>query len=161
MDDANYINKSFLGRGWSFPPTFHASEDVGVEMVEREHDIKQSLEILFNTNLGERVMLPEYGCGLLRYLFDPISNTKMHFLKEYIRSAIIKYEPRIEVNDILIDTEKQLEGIINIHIDYSIQTTNTRFNLVFPYYKIEGTDIPLVYYKHVTQTRQKETKDIL
>jgi hypothetical protein len=156
MKRKDKINESFLGRGWSFPPTFSTHEATGVKMVENEIDIKQSLEILFNTSLGERVMLPEYGCELNRYLFDSISTSKIHFLRELIRSAILKYEPRITVNDILIDSKDYLDGIMSIHVAYTIQSTNTRFNIVFPYYKVEGTDIPQLYHKHVRQTIENE-----
>lgn len=144
-------NKSFLGRGWSFPPTFSNKSDKGVVMVHGEMDVKQSLEILMSTSLGERTMLPEYGCDLQTYLFESISNSKRYFLRELIKDAIINFEPRITLNDIIIDSSDFQEGIIRIKLDYTIRTTNTRFNLVFPYYKIEGTDIPQLYHKQITQ----------
>ena len=145
-------DNSFLGRGWSFPPTFNKLAVGGVEMVEKEIDIKQSLEILLNTTKGERIMLPNYGCDLQSFLFESISNTKMHLLKELIRTSILTYEPRINLNNVIIDHADYLEGIIRVKLDYTIETTNTRFNLVFPYYKVEGTDIPQLFQKHVTQT---------
>jgi len=144
--------KSFLGRGWSFPPTFYKNGDIGIEMVANEKDIQQSLEVLLTTAVGERVMLPEYGCNLQSYLFESISNSKMHFLSEMIRTAIIDYEPRIVLNDILIDHADYQEGVIRVKIDYSIETTNTRFNLVFPYYRVEGTHIPQLYHQQVVQS---------
>ena len=127
-------------------------------MVTNEHDIKESLEILLNTNLGERVMLPEYGSELQKYLFDMISNSKKHFLRNMIRTAIVKYEPRIKVNDIVLDQKDYLDGIIRVIIKYTIKSNNTRFNLVFPYYKIEGTDIPVLFHKHVAQSMANESK---
>jgi len=147
---------AFLGKGWSFPPTFHDYRGQGVEMVENEVDIKQSLEILLGTSLGERLMVPEYGCDLMTYLFDAISTTRVHFLRELIRTAILKYEPRIDLNEIHIDQTDYLEGIIRIKVDYSIIVTNTRFNLVFPYYRVEGTGIPQLYQKQVTQNLKKQ-----
>jgi uncharacterized protein len=150
-------DKSFLGRGWSFPPTFHNYGTGGVEMVEKEEDIKQSLEILMNTNKGERMMLPEYGCDLQSFLFESISSSNMHLLSEMIKTAILNYEPRIRVNEVIIDHKDYLDGIIKVEIDYTIETSNTRFNLVFPYYKVEGTDIPQLYHKHVTQSLVGET----
>lgn len=149
-------DKSFLGKGWSFPPTFYNYGNKGVAMVQNEVDIRQSLEILLNTSLGERIMLPEYGCDLQTYLFESISNSKMHFLKELIRTAILNYEPRINLNEILIDHSDYQDGIIRIKLDYTIETTNTRFNLVFPYYKVEGTDIPQLYHKQIAQSVQQE-----
>lgn len=144
-------DKSFLGKGWGFPPTFTSNENGGVAMVENEEDIRQSLEILLNTNLGERVMLPEYGCDLQSYLFKSISNTEINFLKELIRSAIINYEPRVLVDDIFIDYSEYQEGIVRIHLDYTVETSNTRFNLVFPYYMVEGTVIPQLFQKQVAK----------
>ncbi len=152
MEDSYKKSKSFLGTGWSFPPTFHGHHWIGVEMVEKEHDIRESLEILLNTNLGERIMLPDYGSELQQYLFQPITNSRKYYIKDIIRSAIIKYEPRIKVNDVIIDQKDYLDGVIRVNIKYTIKSNNTRFNLVFPYYKMEGTNIPVLYHKHVTQT---------
>lgn len=144
-------NKSFLGKGWGFPPTFNNKNNRGIEMVHGETDIKQSLEILMSTSLGERTMLPEYGCDLQTYLFESISNSKRYFLRDLIKDAILNFEPRIQLNEVIIDSSGFQEGIIRIKLDYSVRTTNTRFNLVFPYYKIEGTDIPQLYHKQITQ----------
>ncbi|MEM8998646.1 MAG: GPW/gp25 family protein [Bacteroidota bacterium] len=144
-------DKSFLGRGWSFPPTFHNYGDIGVAMVENEQDIQQSLEVLLTTGVGERIMLPEYGCNLQTYLFESISNSKMHFISEIIRSAIIDFEPRVILNDIKVDQTDYQEGVIKVKIDYTIVRTNTRFNLVFPYYKVEGTHLPQLYHQQITQ----------
>ncbi len=155
MSDIYKKTKSFLGTGWGFPPTFNEEPLVGIEMSENEIDIKESLEILLNTNPGERIMLPEYGCELQKYVFDVISNTRLHYLKNIIRTAIVKYEPRIVVNNILINKEEYLDGIIRVIIKYTIKSNNTRFNLVFPYYKQEGTDIPALFHKHVTQTMER------
>ncbi len=144
-------DNSFLGRGWSFPPTFNNGPIVGVEMVENEVDIHQSLEILLNTSKGERIMLPDYGCDLQTFLFESINDSKMHLLKEIVRSAIVTYEPRIALNDVIVDYSDYQDGIVRIKLDYTILSSNTRFNLVFPYYKVEGTNIPQLYHKQVTQ----------
>jgi len=157
MSDLYKKSNSVLGTGWAFPPTFHDDRLTGVEMVKDAHDIKESLVILLNTNLGERVMLPEYGSELQNYLFDIISNSKLHFLKNVIRTAILKFEPRITVNDIIIDQKDYQEGIIRVVIKYTVKSNNTRFNLVFPYYKMEGTDIPVLFHKHVTLSLENET----
>ena len=154
-------NNSFLGKGWSFPPTFHNNGIVGVEMVEKEQDIKQSLEILLNTTKGERIMLPEYGCDLQSFLFESINDSKMHLLQEMIRSAILNYEPRIELHEVIIDHSSYQDGIIRIKLDYTIETTNTRFNLVFPYYKVEGTGLPQLYHKQVTQSVVASEQELL
>jgi len=142
---------SFLGKGWSFPPTFHDTGIVGIEMVEKELDIKQSLEILLSTPKGERIMLPDFGCDIQSFLFDSINNSKMHLLKEMIKSSILKYEPRVKLNDVIIDHSDFLDGIIKLKLDYTVVITNSRFNMVFPYYKLEGSGIPQLYQKKSRQ----------
>lgn len=156
MDDSRKKNKSFLGTGWKFPPTFNENPLIGVEMVKNEEDIKESLEILLNTNPGERIMLPDFGSELQKYVFDSISNSKLYYLKNIIKTAIVKYEPRIIVNDIMIDHKEYQDGVIKIQVKYTIKSNNTRFNLVFPYYKVEGTDIPVLFHKHVTQSQESK-----
>jgi len=135
----------FLGTGWSFPPTFHKENSLGVEMTSNEKDIQQSLEILLNTKIGERIMNPRYGCDIYTYLFESISNSRVHLIIEMIKTAILRYEPRIKLIKVNLDESDYLDGVIKINLDYRIPLTNTRFNLVFPYYKIEGTDIPELY----------------
>jgi len=142
-------NKTFLGRGWAFPPTFHKQSAQPVAMAEGVEDIRQSLEILMGTVLGERIMLPDYGSDLQAYLFKSISNSEVHFLKELIRTAIVNYETRIELEEVQLDYSDYQEGIIKIGLNYSVETTNTRFNLVFPYYQVEGTHIPQLYRKNI------------
>ncbi|CAM1345273.1 GPW/gp25 family protein [Tenacibaculum amylolyticum] len=141
----------FLGTGWSFPPTFHKESSLGVEMVSNEQDIRQSLQILFNTKVGERLMNPRYGCDIYAYLFESISNSRVHLITETIKTAILRYEPRIKLIKVYVDESQYLDGVIKINLDYRIPLTNTRFNLVFPYYKIEGTDIPDLYKRAAKQ----------
>jgi len=140
--------ESFLGTGWSFPPSFNKAG--GVELVSNDIDIKQALQILLSTSLGERTMLPKYGCDLSDYLFSSISDSNLYLIQEQITSAIINFEPRVTVNSVQIDQTQYLDGILSILVDYSVITTNTRFNLVFPYYKLEGTDIPQLYFENFT-----------
>ena len=130
----------FLGRGWSFPPTFISSAHT-VSMTEAEEDIHRSLDILLSTSLGERVMLPAYGCNLRDLLFEPIDTGLQTLLFDRVRTAILYYEPRIEAEDILLQTDRVTEGILLIEVIYRIRATNSRFNYVFPFYKNEGSEI--------------------
>ena len=132
--------KSFLGRGWSFPPEFQ-KETGAVKMLEDETDIKSSLEILLATRPGERIMLPEYGCNLEELLFKPMNLTLKTYVIDLIKTAILYHEPRIDVNKIDIDTANELNGVLMINIDYTIRTTNSRKNMVFPFYKEEGNEL--------------------
>jgi len=131
---------SFLGTGWSFPPTFDKVAG-SVEMTSDELDIQRSLQILLTTRPGERVMQPDYGCNLDEMVFEPMTTTFMTHICEMVKTAILYYEPRIVLNNVQIDESRETEGIILVIIDYTVSTTNSRFNYVFPYYKNEGTEI--------------------
>lgn len=133
-------NKSFLGRGWSFPPEF-SKEIRSVKMLEDEADIKSSLQILLSTRLGERIMVPGYGCNLEELLFSPLNLTLKTYVIDLIKTAILYHEPRIDVKKIDIDPTDELNGVLLINIDYIIRSTNSRMNMVFPYYKEEGNEL--------------------
>lgn len=130
--------EDFLGTGWSFPPRFEKAGS-GIVMVSDEEDIRQSLTILFNTSSGERIMRPEYGCNIRSFLFRAIDNSFQNYMKDTIINAILKYESRIIVNDLLIDTSAYTDGIVVLDLTYTIRTTNNRNNMVFPFYLNEGT----------------------
>ena len=134
-------NTSFLGIGWGFPPEFNKKGKGRVEMLSDEEDIKSSLEILLSTRLGERIMMPNYGCNLDELLFKPLNLTLKTFVKELIKNAILYYEPRIDLDKISMDQTNELDGELLIILDYRIRATNSRSNLVFPFYKEEGTNI--------------------
>lgn len=129
---------SFLGTGWSFPPAFDNTTGEAI-LVSDEVDIAHSLRILLSTRPGERVMLPEYGCNLDVFLFDPVTTTLIAFVKELIRTAVLYYESRIDMDLINISTAQLNEGIILIELEYTIRANNSRFNLVYPFYLNEGS----------------------
>ncbi|MCY1718977.1 GPW/gp25 family protein [Prolixibacteraceae bacterium Z1-6] len=132
--------KSFLGTGWSFPPEFK-KETKGVKMLQDEDDIKSSLEILLTTRLGERIMVPDYGCNLNELLFKPLNLALKIYVIDLIKTAILYHEPRMEITKISISQSDDLSGKLFINIDYIIRVTNSRKNMVFPFYKEEGTEL--------------------
>lgn len=132
--------RAFLGTGWGFPPEFLKGNNE-VIMTSEEEDIKKSLHILLTTKLGERVMLPEYGCNLEELLFEKLNRTLITYVSELIETAILYHEPRIDVLGIDISETDVLEGKLIIAIDYKVRATNSRTNFVFPFYKEEGTNI--------------------
>ncbi|MBN2486383.1 MAG: GPW/gp25 family protein [Bacteroidales bacterium] len=134
-------NNSFLGRGWSFPPTFARGEN-GVKMVDNEEDIRQSLKILLSTIKGERIMQPEYGANMEEMLFEPLTVSFAKRISVKIERAILFYEPRIVTDDITFRQDNE-NGLVEVQIDYTIIATNSRRNIVFPYYINEATDIQL------------------
>src|SRR5215213_3058539 len=95
---------SFLGRGWSFPPTFTRGA-AAVDMVSSHEDIQQSLMILLSTRLGERVMVAEYGCALWSVVFENVTTALLTRVKDMVERAIIKWEPRIRVEEVLTEVD--------------------------------------------------------
>ncbi|WP_132056071.1 GPW/gp25 family protein [Pseudocnuella soli] len=130
----------FLGKGWSFPPTFDQGQK-GVLMMEKVEDIQQSLQILLTTAVGERIMHPRYGCNMDEMVFKALDTTTKTIIKDKIRTAILFFEPRIDVVGIAMNAVNELEGEILIEIEYVVRATNSRFNFVFPYYINEGTEL--------------------
>lgn len=131
---------SFLGTGWTFPPEFDKGTK-RVKMLSDEDDIKSSLEVLLSTRLGERIMVPNYGCNLDELMFKPLNLTLKTYVIDLIKTAILYYEPRIDVNKISIDPTNELEGELLINIEYTVRATNSRKNMVFPFYKTEGSEL--------------------
>ncbi len=132
-------DRSFLGIGWSFPPTFRRSAR-SVDTIIHEDDIKSSLEILLSTRVGERVMQPKYGCNMDRLLFEPLDASLQAYMKDLIRTAILYFEPRIILDNVVLEPVAN-EGKINVKIEYTVATTNTRNNFVYPFYLNEGIEI--------------------
>lgn len=133
-------NKSFLGSGWSFPPRFLESTS-GLELSHDDRDIAESIFILLSTTPGERIMNPRYGCDLHSMVFANMGNSTKTLIEDMISTAILYFEPRIDVESITVDDSDQLEGKLNINILYKIKGTNSRKNMVYPFYLTEGTDI--------------------
>ena len=127
---------SFLGKGWTFPPTFdNASGEV--QMLTGEDDIQSSLRVLLATKLGERVMQPLFGCNLDAMVFELLDTTLKTEMKNLVERAILFFEPRINIDKIDVDSQNDLNGVVIITVNYVVRSTNTRGNLVFPFYLSE------------------------
>nr|WP_315249090.1 GPW/gp25 family protein [uncultured Duganella sp.] len=135
------VDLSFLGTGWRFPPEF--SRRGKVQMAYAEEDIRESLYILLGTTPGERVMQPGFGCGLKQYAYDIIDASTITVIKDVIARAILFFEPRVVLEHILADSGAALEGRLDFQIVYTVVSTNTRHNIVYPFYLREGTDVQL------------------
>jgi len=131
---------SVLGRGWSFPPKFDLANGE-VTMTSDEEDIYASLKILFGTSLGERFLKPKYGLDMREALFEPMSTTFISILKDRIKHNILIYEPRIKILTLELDTSNQFEGRVSIILDYQILATNSRYNLVYPFYTSDSSEL--------------------
>lgn len=131
-------DRTFLGNGWRFPPAFELYTHA-CEMVKHEEDIDQSLHILLSTAPGERVMHPTFGCGLQHMVFEHITDSTITEIKDIVSRAVLFFEPRITLERIDIDSGELNEGVLRLYLEYTIRTTNTRTNMVYPLYQTEGS----------------------
>lgn len=129
--------KSFLGCGWYFPPKVDV--DGSIADAVYEEDIDQAIWIILGTNPGERVMRPDFGAGLNRFLFEPINSTTIEGLKRRVEESLVAWEPRIDVKEVSINAEHPEHNRLLIDVRYRVRATNTVRNLVYPFYLREGT----------------------
>ncbi|WP_421215162.1 GPW/gp25 family protein [Aeromonas jandaei] len=108
---------SIYGRGWAFPPVFSKS---GVLMAEGADDVSQSLNILFNTQRGERFLREDYGCNLSDFVFSNITNTLLSDIERSIYDSILRCEPRVNISSVKVDTSNMRRGILAIKIIYRL-----------------------------------------
>lgn len=137
------LSNNFLGRGWSFPPTFNNTAHT-VAMTEGVEDIQRSLHILLTTAVGERLMQPKYGCNMDELVFESLNTTTQTIIVDKITTAILYFEPRIKAQRIELNMQNELEGEVLVEIDYTVKATNSRFNFVFPFYLKEGLELDLL-----------------
>lgn len=129
--------KAFLGIGWSFPPQL---EVTGTPLlVAYEEDIRQSIMIIMGTEPGERIMRPDFGAGLNRFVFEPVNTTTMALVQTRVHEALVDWEPRIEVVNVKVTTDVNEKSLLLINTSYRIRSTNTLHNLVYPFYLQEAT----------------------
>ena len=132
------VRPDFLGRGWSFPPSFSKALR-SVAMVADIQDIDQSLWVLFGTVPGERVMLPGYGCDLWKYVFRELNTSLLNEISDVVATAITRWETRIELLSVTATADPDQVGLVLIAVDYWVRSINTRSNLVYPFYLTEAT----------------------
>ncbi|MNN16939.1 Lysozyme [compost metagenome] len=130
------LEDPFIGSGWSFPPAFD-KKAASVSMSSGIRDIEESLRIIFSTALGERIMNPLFGCALDSSVFEVMNASRISYLENLIRTAIIYHEARIDADQITVEPD-QLGGRLLIAIGYKVRGSNSRFNFVYPYYLNEG-----------------------
>jgi uncharacterized protein len=130
--------KAFLGRGWSWPVKLDLRTGQVAE-VEYEEDIRQSIRIIIETAPGDRVMRPDFGCGIHALVFAPMDSETLQRVRSVIEDALRRHEARIELIDVNVDESSELsDGRLKIELDYRIRKTNQVGNLVFPFYFREG-----------------------
>ena len=130
-----------LGTGWSFPPKFSRSS-AGVEMVSGVEDIRESLRVLLSTMCGERIMLPGFGCSIWEYVFQSISKSLLTKIEDEIASAILSWEPRIDVARVSAVPNPIPGGSLVITVEFTVSQTNHRDSVSYEF-NIEDGSTPL------------------
>lgn len=130
------IDKDFLGKGLGFPAG--VDPDTGrLAVSSGEELIEQSILMVLGTAKGERVMRPDFGCGINELVFSPNNTATATLIDVYVKEALLKWEPRIEVTSVGVSPGGDDGNRLNIDIGYRVKTTNTKKNLVYPFY-LEG-----------------------
>jgi phage baseplate assembly protein W len=126
------MSTEFLGVGWAFP--VKPGPDGDVALAEHEESVRQSVWIVLGTSPGERVMRPEFGCGLAELVFSAASAQTIGRVENEVRRALTLWEPRIEVVDVQVSPDDEAGSTLLIQITYRVRATNNLFNLVYPFY---------------------------
>jgi len=132
------MSASFLGRGWKFPVSVDATTGKFL-LSEGEDDIAEAIRIILMTSRGERVMRPDFGCGLKDYVFGTMDDTSLRLMESDIREAIMIWEPRVTQVTVNATADSAQSGRLLLHISYVVRSTNNLFNQVYPFYLEEGT----------------------
>jgi phage baseplate assembly protein W len=126
------MNSNFLGKGWSFP--FELDADGQFKMADSQDSIRESIWTILSTSPGERVMRPDFGAGIDNFVFQLNDAALAGHVADAIREALAVWEPRIDVLDVNAFPDKSRANLLLVDIQYQVRTTNSRFNLVYPFY---------------------------
>lgn len=133
MNDTS--TRAHLGVGWAFPV-----RPIGgrLRFARYEEDVDQAISIVLMTVQGERPMLPEFGGGLARFVFEPNGPATHRAVEQAVKRALLDWEPRIDVDRVEAVPDERLENLLRMHIDYTVRATNSFYNRVFPFYLNEA-----------------------
>ncbi len=130
------MSKKFLGRGWSFPIDVDADGRVTYSAEERK--IQESVLLILGTARGERVMRPDFGSRLHELVFATINSSTKSLVSMYTTEALVQWEPRIDVLRVGVRGDRAGAGVLMIEVEYRVRSTNSIFNLVYPFYLNAG-----------------------
>lgn len=125
-----------IGRGWSFP--VQPDQNGRMPFMGGAEKIRQSIWLILSTAPGERVMLPEFGCGIHDLVFAANTDALQGEVQNSVRAALIRWEPRIDLLNVRVESPPELPNQLIIRIDYRVRANNSLYNLVFPFFLAEG-----------------------
>jgi uncharacterized protein len=126
------MSKRFLGTGWGFPVALNA--DLKVDYSSNEKKIQESILLILGTARGERVMRPDFGSRLHELVFAPMNTSTKSLVSHYATGALLQWEARIDVLRVDVTEGSGAEGTLMVDIEYRVRSTNSIFNLVYPFY---------------------------
>jgi hypothetical protein len=127
--------KAHLGVGWAFPVR---PVNGGLTFARYEDDIERAIPIILLTEPPERPMLPEFGAGLRRFVFEPSSAATWRAMEQAVQRALIDWEPRINVETVTVTPDAVEPNLLLIEIDFVVRATDTSYNRVYPFYLLAG-----------------------
>jgi phage baseplate assembly protein W len=130
------MSKKFLGRGWSYP--VEPGSDRRVTYSAEEKKIRESVLLILGTARGERVMRPEFGSRLHELVFATVNASTRSLVSHYATEALVQWEPRIDVLRVAVRSETASPGVLMVEVEYRVRSTNSIFNLVYPFYLNAG-----------------------
>ena len=128
--------REYLGVGWKFP--LQVTPGGAMAKARYEHRVEESVYLILATAKGERVMLPDFGCGIHELVFAPNTPNTIGLVAQQVRRALVDWEPRIDVLDIVVDSPEGEPNLLLIKVGYRIRANNALANLVYPFYLREG-----------------------
>lgn len=133
MSDTN--PKAHLGVGWAFPVK---PVDGRLTFARYEDDVLRAVPIILLTEPGERAMLPDFGAGLRRFMFEPSTSATCRAIEQVAQQALTNWEPRIDVQSVTVTPDSSEQNLLLIDVDFVIRATNTAYNRVYPFYLQQG-----------------------
>lgn len=130
-------SSKLLGRGWKFP--FQLDERGEIALSDGEADIQESIWMILSTAFGERLMHPDFGCGIHDLVFAPNNTGTAGLARFYVEDALVRWEPRIDVEEVEVQADPAQPELLLISVSYRVRTTDSRYNLVYPFYLTRGT----------------------
>jgi uncharacterized protein len=128
----------FLGRGWAFPVRVTPSGSIGYSA--GAESVEQAIQIILGTSPGERVMRPEFGCGIWELVMEANTAQLHGRVQTRVREALVRWEPRIDVLEVRVESPPEQRNVLFIRIDYRIRANNSLYNLVYPFFLQEGVE---------------------
>ena len=126
------MSQQFLGVGWKYP--LQRNKQGEISLSQYEENVKEAIWIILSTAPGERLMHPEFGCNIHDLVFAPNNAGTAGLARFYVEDALVRWEPRIDVEAVEVQVDPGEPALLLISINYHIRTTDSRFNLVFPFY---------------------------